>query len=367
MFLKFSPSSYIFRFRKGKLISEGKGLSFFCLMRNTSAMAVRVTGTDADFIFEENTNDFQTVTIQGQLSYKISDYKKISELLDFTVDLKTKTYNDSPEEKLSKRMINIAAVLIKDKIGSKDLRDALVCSKELADSAVSELRNNEEISGLGVTVTGFSILKISANPETNRALEAGTRESILKDSDDALYERRNASIEQERKIKENELSTEISVEEKKKKIKETEIQTKRLVLEKNNELKNIETENEIACSRKKTEAAIELDRIKIQNELEKEKIQIDAAIELEKKKEELAALKLANAKKEADAEAYRISAVMEAYGKLNADVLIALAALDMEPEKMIAQAFEKLAANSQKIGNLNITPDLLESLSKKEY
>lgn len=366
MFLKFSPSRYVFRFRKGKLVSEGKGLSFFCRSRNTSAMAVPVTGNDADFIFEENTNDFQTVTIQGQISYKISDYKKISELLDFTVDLRTKAYNDSPEEKLSKRMINIAAVLIKDKIGSKNLKDALVCSKELADWAVNALKENEEISGLGVTVTGFSILKICANPETTRALEAGTRESILRDSDDALYERRNASIEQERKIKENELSTEITVEEKKKKIKETEIQTKRLVLEKSNELNNIETQNEIENNKRKIEAAIELEQIKTENELKKDKIKIEAAIELEKKKEELASLKLANAKKEADAEAYRISAVMEAYGKLNADVLIALAALDMDPEKMIAQAFEKLAANSQKIGSLNITPDLLESLSKRD-
>lgn len=41
---------------------------------------------------------------------------------------------------------------------------------------------------------------------------------------------------------------------------------------------------------------------------------------------------------------------------------MALATLNMEPEKMIAQAFDKLAANSEKIGTLNITPDLLESL-----
>ena len=36
--------------------------------------------------------------------------------------------------------------------------------------------------------------------------------------------------------------------------------------------------------------------------------------------------------------------------------------MNMEPEKMIASAFEKLAANSAKIGALNITPDLLERL-----
>ena len=45
-------------------------------------------------------------------------------------------------------------------------------------------------------------------------------------------ERRNASIEQERRVKENELNTEISVEEKKKQIRETEIATRRMILEK---------------------------------------------------------------------------------------------------------------------------------------
>ena len=34
---------------------------------------------------------------------------------------------------------------------------------------------------------------------------------------------------------------------------------------------------------------------------------------------------------------------------------------------MIAQAFQQLAINSSKIGQLNITPDLLESVMQKGY
>ena len=56
---------------------------------------------------------------------------------------------------------------------------------------------------------------------------------------------------------------------------------------------------------------------------------------------------------------------MEAYNKLSAEVLVALATLNMEPEKMIAGAFEKLAASGANIGTLNITPDLLESLTTR--
>lgn len=343
MYVKFLPSQYILRYRKGKIIAEGMGLSFFYLERFTSACAVPVSNNDTDFIFEETTQDFQKVKVQGQITYRITDYKQIARAMNFTINLKTKAYYDNPMQKLSKRIVNIAEVLVKSRIGQMRMTDALQSGQSFASQVLEEIQKNEEIRELGIAVTGFSVLKISATPETSRALESATREEILRQADDALYERRNASIEQERRVKENELNTEISVEEKKKKIRETEIQTKRMVLEK---------ENEIA-------------KIKTLSEAEREQIRLDAEIELERKRRELAELRYENAKKDTDAEAYRIGAVMEAYSRLSADVLVALAALNMEPEKMIAQAFEKLAANSENIGTLNITPDLLDSLTKR--
>ena len=340
MYIKFLPSEYIIRYKKGKIVKEGAGLSFFFLEKNTSASALPVSNQDADFIFEEQTRDFQTVCVQGQLTYRIVDYKKTAEAMDFTVNLKTKEYNDTPMSKLSKRIINIAEVIVKGKIGAMELTQAVRSNEQLANSILNELQQLKEMKDIGVTVNGFSILSIEPNKETIRALEAKTREEILKNSDDALYERRNASIEQERRVKENELNTEISIEEKKKLIRETEISTKRMVIEKENELEKIKTES----------AA------------EREKIKLDAEIELEKKRKELSELRLENAKKDADAEAYRVGVVMEAYNKLSKEALVALATLNMEPEKIFAQAFDKLAVNSEKIGSLNITPDFLESL-----
>ncbi len=343
MYIKFLPSQYVLRYNRGKLVSEGVGLSFFYLDSFTSACAVPIPNNDADFVFEVATQDFQNVTVQGQLTYRIIDYKCTAGAVDFTVNLKTKRYNNDPMLKLSKRIINIAGVLVKSRIGKTDMTEAIQSSQSLAAGVLEQMQQNDEIKGLGIAVTGFSVLKISAKPETVRALEATTREEILRQSDDALYERRNASIEQERRVKENELNTEITVEEKKKKIRETEIQTRRMVLEKESELA----------------------RIKTLSDVEQEQLRLDAEIELERKRRELAELRFENAKKDADAEAYRIGAIMDAYSRLNADVLVALATLNMEPEMVIAQAFEKLAANSGNIGTLNITPDLLESLTVK--
>lgn len=344
MYIKFSPNQYVLRYKKGQLVDQGAGLSFFFWAHNTSACALPVAGTDIDFMFEETTHDFQIVTVQGQLTCRITDYEKAASALDFTVNLRNGAYADQPMDKLSKRMVNLAHVQVKSHIGAMGLTEAIQESQSMADQVLHELERSEECAAMGISVTGFSILKIQANPETARALEAKTREEILRESDDAIYVRRNASIEQERKVKENELNTQICVEEKKKAIRETELQTKRMELEGEGELQKIE----------------------ISSGNEQEQMRLDAAIALERKRQELTDLRLANAKKDADAEAYRIRVIMEAYNELSADVLVALATMSMEPEKIIAQAFHQLAANPGKIGTLSITPDLLESLKGRK-
>ena len=343
MYIKFSPNEYVIRYRKGKVVSEGLGLSFFFLERSTSALAIPISNNDADFIFEETTSDFQIVSVQGQITYKIADFKKTAGALDFSVDLKNKVHTKNPIQTLSKRIINIAEVLVKSNIGSTALTEAIQSSQQIANSVLEALKENTEIRDLGIQVSGFSILKISANKETARALEAKTREEILKQADDALYERRNASIEQERKVKENELNTELAIEQKKKTIRESEIATKKMLLEKENELSKMKVENE--------------NQIKI--------LQLENEAALEEKRKELADIRLENAKKDAEAEAYRVSAIVEAYTKLSPEVLVALSTMNMDPEKLIAQAFNQLAGNSQKIGQLNITPDLLESVMER--
>lgn len=354
MYIKFLPNEYVLHYCKGKLIESGTGLSFYYFHRSTAAAVIPICAMDADFIYRVKTADFQSVTVQGQLTYRIADCDRIAELMNFTIDLNTKAYHDDPLKKLSKRIINIADVMVKRRIEMVDLKTAVQSNHKLAGEILREFAEVQELNALGVAVTGFSILNISAENETHRALEAKTREAILKESDDALYERRNASIEQERKVKENELNTDISVEEKKKQIRQTELGTKRMLMEKENELKKLEAA-----------AEGERKRLILDAEIANEQIRIDAEIKLERKRTELAELRLENAKKEADAEAYRLSAIMEAYNKLSSDVLVALATLNMEPEKMIAGAFEKLAASGANIGTLNITPDLLESLTAR--
>lgn len=51
--------------------------------------------------------------------------------------------------------------------------------------------------------------------------------------------------------------------------------------------------------------------------------------------------------------------------KINPEIIKALSSIGMAPEKLIANAFTGLAENAGKIGELNISSELLQQLMKK--
>ena len=118
-------------------------------------------------------------------------------------------------------------------------------------------------------------------------------------------------MEQERKIKENELQTEVAVEEKRRQVRET---------------------------------------------------QMAAEIAVEERRRELIERRVENERKDADSRAYALEAVLKPVKGVDWRTLMAVASGGADPKLMIALAFRELAENAQKIGELNVTPDLLKSL-----
>jgi hypothetical protein len=328
-FIKAQPNTYLMQHRDGKVVREGTGLSFFYYAPTTSLVAVPVASTDVPFIFQETTADFQTVTIQGQVTYRVSDPKRLGALLNYTLAANGQTYASEDPEKLQERVINVVNVLARAELQKLPLREAIRASDELVRAVKAGLVNAEEITLLGLEVLGLSILAIKPTPETARALEAETRETLFREADEAIYARRNSAVEQERAIKENELNTEIAVENKKRQIRETQMEAERAVQEK----KHV-----------------------VQREA------LEANIGIEDRRKSLVALAAENAKAEADARAYGVSSTMKALGTAEPGILQALASTSMKPEQLIAFAFQELAGKADKIGQLNISPDLLREL-----
>jgi len=311
-YMKAAPTTYVLHYAGGQLKRQGPGMAFWYYAPTSVIAAVPLAGVDVPFAFSEVAADFQAVTIQGQLTYRVVDPKKIAGLLDFTVAPDGAYLSDDPAT-LSDRLIPVAQVLARAVTQRHSLREILTRSEALVAEVLPALRKDPAITMLGIEVLGFSILSLKPTPDMARALEAEAREALQRRSDDAIYLRRNNAVEQERIIKENELGTEIAVEAKKRQVRET---------------------------------------------------QMAAEIAIEEQRKTLIETRVANERKDADSRAYALEATLKPLRTMEWKTLMAVAAGGGDPRTMIAVAFRELAENAGKIGELNVSPDLLQSLMK---
>lgn len=346
-YLKTSPIDYVILFKNGKIKAQGRGLSFFYYSPSSSIVIVPAASSDAPFIFKEATVDFQEINIQGQFTFTILDPVKLAGLLDFTVDSYGQ-YKGDGVEKLPVRLTNLIQVTIREKLSAFKLREALTSGSSLVEYVKERLKSHTALSALGVEILDFSILKISPAPEMSRALEASARESLLKEADDAIYQRRNFAVEQERKIKENELQTQIAVEEKNRKIREEQMNIEIAVQEKKKLLEEKKMDSQ---------KALELKKIEIEEQ------GLNASIQLEEKRKQLVENQARNMIELSRAKGEALKQELSAISGLSPQLLDVLAINQMDSSKIISRALRDIAQNAGKIGNLNISPDLLTSLT----
>lgn len=328
-FIKSNPTTHLIAFRGGRIVRQGAGLSLFYYAPTTSLVAVPIQSREVPFIFEKVTSDFQTVSVQGQLSYRIADPERTAHSLNFTLRPGGKGYESDEPEKLPERVVAFAQVAIQRLVHETPLTEAIRSAGPFATRVLKDLRESNELSTLGVEIQGVAILAIKPTPETARALEAKAREAILLEADSAIYARRNAAVENERSIKQSELDTEVAVEQKKRIIRETQMDAEASVQRRKAQLREAD---------------------------------LTANIQLEEQRKQLVHASAENTRTAAEAEAFRMAASIKALQSADPRVIQALASVGMEPRQLIAQAFGGLAERAEKIGQLNLSPDLLQTL-----
>lgn len=327
-FIKADSSTYLVEFRKGQKAREGVGISFYYFGPASTLVAVPVSSKELPFIFQLQSADFQSLNVQGQLTFHISEPDRAMQMLNFTINRKGKYVSDDPQS-LEDRVLRNVQVLIRDYMQQLGLRQALVSAPGLIDYLKRQLSVSEPLNKLGVNVLDVAITAVNPSPETAKALEAEVREQLLKESDDAIYIRRLSSIEQEKAVKERELATEVAIQHKQQEIEEARIEARRSIAQK-------------------------------QFQMDQERLQAD--ILAEEQRGTFIQLAGDNQKVQADAAAYGIEQQLKAYQNVNPEILKALTMAKMTPEQLIAQAFDNLTQGENRIGNLNISPDLLQSL-----
>lgn len=309
-YLKASPTDYVMLFKNGQVKREGAGLSFWYWKPTSALVRVPLSSADLPFAFAEVTADFQSLTVQGQLTWRVSEPKKLAALMDFTVDAALGHLSEDPE-KLQERLVALAQVFTRDAVAPLPLKEALASAEQLERRVLASLRAAEAVKLLGLEVMALSITSVRPSPEMARALEAEAREALQGKSDEAISARRRAVVEQERLIQESELATESMVQQKRRELREA---------------------------------------------------QMAADISVEEQRARLVDSKVENDRKSADAQAYALQVTLEPVKALDWKMLSALSGGGGDPRAMIAMAFRELAENAGRIGELNMSPDLLRSL-----
>jgi len=270
---------------------------------------VPLASRDVPLVFNEVTADFQDVTIQGELTCRVRDPHKVASLLDFSVDAHGRYRSDDPG-KLNDRLVHECQILARSFTQKRRLKEVLASSDALVAEVLGGLKKAEGVSMLGVEVLALSVVGMRAAPEMAKALQAEAREELLRRADEAIYARRNTAVELERTIKENELNTEIAVAQKRRQVRESEMA---------------------------------------------------AEIAVEQQRATLVDVQVANERKESESRAAALAAVLEPVKNVDWRTLVAVNS-GMDSKLMISLAFQQLAQNAEKIGELNISPELLNSL-----
>jgi hypothetical protein len=211
-YFKGLPTEYVIKFSGGKPASEGPGLAFFYLKYRTQIVAVPTSSIDVDFVFNEVTSNFQSVTIQGQFTYRIKEPKRTAELLNFTIDPRTREPLCDDAEKLAQRITNIIQMETRNALRVRSLEQVLGQYEQIAIEVEKRVREAALLEPLGVELMSLFVVSARPTPEVAKALEASYREELLRKADEAISARRAAAVEDERKIRENELNTEITLE-----------------------------------------------------------------------------------------------------------------------------------------------------------
>jgi regulator of protease activity HflC (stomatin/prohibitin superfamily) len=297
------PSSHVLHYRGETVLHSGRGLALWVWPLNESIAEVPVDDRDLLLAVHGRTSDYQDVTVQGVVTYRVNEPERLARRVDFAIDLRSGQYLREPITRIEALLSQLAQEEVLRYLARSPIREVLTDGiarvREAIDAALARA---PQLPEFGLTVTAVRMTGIRPNPDLEKAIEAPQRERIKQESDEAAFGRRALAVEKERAIAENEMQNRIELAKREEHL----------------------VEQEGANARRKA-------------------VDVAATVQIT-----------------ADAEAKRIETVDGAHKKIEREWLTALQ--DAPAPVLATLAAQAFAANIDHIDNLQITPDLLNAV-----
>ena len=301
--LRADASSHVQQYRKGRRVRSGKGLSFWFSPAGTSLSEIPMDDRVLPFMLKGQSADFQDLTVQGSIVWRVADAEVLGDRVDFTLNPSSGKLLSQPLDQINDLIGSQGRRFISAHVKQNKIRHILESGVDPVQTALKEgFASSDAMAAMGIEIVSVGVDDISPSSELARALQAPTFESLQQQADEATFNRRALAVEKERAIAENELSTKIELESQRKQL--------------------ITREDENARSKAEAEAA---------------------------------AMKI-----DAEAEAGRIRTIDQAKADMERERMAVFA--DLPPSILFAMAAQEFAGKLQTIDNLTVTPDMLSGL-----
>jgi regulator of protease activity HflC (stomatin/prohibitin superfamily) len=210
--LRGTATVHVQHVRHGKVRHSGTGLSFWFRPLSAVLSEVPVADRELPMLFHARTSDFQDVTVQATVTYRIADPDLASSRIDFSVDPDTGAWRTMPLEQVAGLLTEIVQQQSLALLAAMPLTAALVTGVDALRSTVGPaIAADVRLSETGISIVALRVVAIRPEPDVEKALRTPAREQVQQEADRATYERRAVAVERERAISENELQSKIEL------------------------------------------------------------------------------------------------------------------------------------------------------------
>ena len=204
---KSETSNHVIRHRNGSMIASGRGLSFWFLPQRASVVELPMEDRETTLFVSGRSQDFQDIAVQGTLIWHVTEPERLTERVDFTIDLGTGRHRGEPIDKIETRLLNLARQAAMEYLAESPIRTLLDANIALLRDRIADaFASAPELEEIGITVVGISVNELSPSKELEHALQMPTFEALQQKADEATFERRALAVDKERAISENELA-----------------------------------------------------------------------------------------------------------------------------------------------------------------
>jgi len=210
--LRGATTTHVQHVRNGKTIHAGVGAAFWFRPLSAVLSEVPVDDRELPLLFHARTSDFQDVTVQATVTYRLTDPVTSAGRIDFSIDPETGLWRGTPLDQVAGLLTETAQQYALDLLAAAELTAALAGGVTPVRQVIADgLARDQRLAETGIAVVGVRVVAIRPEPEVEKALRTPTREQVQQEADKATFERRAVAVERERAIGENELQTRIEL------------------------------------------------------------------------------------------------------------------------------------------------------------